>query len=140
MNRWGMIVLLALGGCATSSGEQRQQPPAESQNQGSEPDPTAVDPERHDAVERTFARKTTELQDCWAREYDKNHDRKLEGDLTIQMTVTPEGQAHEVKVIKSTMNNASVEGCVTQAIGGWSFPEGKSSIPYLRTVHLGAQF
>jgi hypothetical protein len=137
---WGIGFVLVLGACASQSTEQRAQPVANEQASPSQPDPNAVDPEHHDAVERTFARKTTELNDCWTREYEKNHDRKLEGDLTVQMTVTPEGKATDVKVIKSTMNNPSVESCVAQTVGGWSFPEGHASMPYLRTVHLGAQF
>lgn len=138
---WGIGFVLVLGACATQSTEQRTQPMnAETQSQPSSADPNAVDPDWQSAVERTFARKTGELQDCWTREYEKNHDRKLEGDLTIQMNVTPDGKTSDIKIVKTTLNNANVQGCVTQAISGWSFPEGAGTVAYLRTVHLGAQF
>jgi hypothetical protein len=138
-NLCGLVCVLALGGCASQSQEQRTQPAGDSQ-QASSVDPNAVDPERNDAVERTFARKTTELQDCWTREYEKSHDRKLEGDLTIQMSVQPNGKATDVKVVKTTLNNADIINCVQHMIGGWDFPEGNGTVAYLRTVHLGAQF
>ncbi len=139
-NVWWIVGALALVGCATSSSEQRGAQAAGAEGQQSATDPGAIDPERQNAIERTFARKAGDLQACWTKEYDKTHDRKLEGDLTIQMTVGPTGKASDVKIIKSTMNSASVEGCVMQMIPTWEFPEGPNPVPYLRTVHLGAQF
>jgi outer membrane biosynthesis protein TonB len=137
-NVMGVVCALSLCGCATSSGEQKMEPSGPTQ--AATPEGTAVNPERQDAIERTFARKTGELQDCWSKEYEKLHDKKVEGDLTIQMDVQPNGSPANVKILKSTINNHDIEGCVTQAIGQWSFPDGDATIPYLRTVHLGAQF
>jgi hypothetical protein len=134
-----IVCVLALGGCASQSQEQRA-PVGGSQQEGSAVDPNAVDPERSDAVERTFARKTIELQDCWTKEYEKSHDRKLEGDLTVQMNVQPNGKATDVKIVKTTINNADIQSCVQSMIVGWDFPEGTGTVAYLRTVHLGAQF
>jgi hypothetical protein len=139
-NVCGLVCVMALGGCASQSQGQRAQPTTANDSQQSSTDPNAVDPERNDAVERTFARKTTELQDCWTREYEKNHDRKLEGDLTIQMNVLPDGRASDVKIVKTTLNNADIINCVQRAVGTWAFPEGTGTVAYLRTVHLGAQF
>jgi hypothetical protein len=132
-----IVCVMALGGCASQS-QQRAQPAGESQAQSGQGN--LVDPERSDAVERTFARKTSELQDCWTREYEKSHDRKLEGDLTIQLSVQPNGKATDIKVVKTTLNNADIISCVQQMIGAWDFPEGQGTVAYLRTVHLGAQF
>ncbi len=141
---WGMVCALALVGCATQSGSQQQSTTtAEGESQSTAAatgDATAISPERQDAIERVFARKTAELQDCWSKEYEKTHDRKLEGDLSIQMMVTPQGQPTDVKILKSTMNNADVESCVTQQIATWNFPEGNATVPYTRMIHLGAQF
>ena len=144
-NVLGMIGALALAsaaGCAGQSNEQTQQSttPAQQTQQTSAVDPAAISPERQDAIERLFQRKVGELQDCWTQEYQKTHDRKLEGDLTLQLMVAANGQPSDVKVLKSTMNNADVERCVAQQVAGWSFPEGNTTIPYTRTVHLGAQF
>jgi hypothetical protein len=139
-NVCGIVCVLVVGGCASQQSEQRAQPATGGDSQVSSTDPNAVDPERHDAVERTFARKTTELQDCWTREYEKNHDRKLEGDLTIQLNVRPDGKAGDVKVVHTTLNNADIINCVQHMVGGWDFPEGTGTVAYTRTVHLGAQF
>ena len=111
-----------------------------SESQGSAVDPAALTPERQDAIERTFQRKTASLQDCWSKEYEKTKDRKFEDDITLQFTIEPSGAAKDVKVLKSSAHNNDVESCVTQEIANWSFPEGNATVPYMRTVHLGAQF
>jgi len=99
-----------------------------------------VNAERHDAIERMFARKAGELQSCWTDEYEKTHNRKLEGDVTLQLHVNPQGQANDIKILSTTIKNPTVEQCVVTAVSGWSFPEGQATVPYMRTVHLGAQF
>ncbi len=141
-NVWGVVCALALVGCASQSGEQRQTTTTAGgeEQQGSAVDPSAINPERQDAIERTFQRKTAELQDCWSKEYEKTKDRKLELDITVGMNIAPNGSTSNVRVLKSAPNNPDIESCVTQQISGWSFPEGQATVPYMRTVHLGAQF
>ena len=80
----GVVVVMAMcGACAEQSGSTQQQSTmaGSSEAQGSAVDPNALTPERQDAIERTFERKTAGLQDCWAKEYEKTHDRKLEDAL-----------------------------------------------------------
>jgi hypothetical protein len=146
-NAQGVVVVMALGtllgaACAEQSGSQTRASttPAESQSQGSAVDANALTPERQDAIERTFQRKTAGLQDCWSKEYEKTHDRKFEGDLTIGFDIQPSGTPSNVRILKSSLNNHEVESCVTQEVAGWSFPDGNATVPYMRTVHLGAQF
>jgi hypothetical protein len=137
----GVAGLFAFVGCASQSGEQR--PAARSEASTSEaaaPQPDSISPDRQDAIERVFARKAGELQQCWSAEYEKNHNRKLEGDVTIGMDIAPTGTPGNIRLLKSTIGNTNIEGCVTQQIATWSFPEGPSSVPYMRTVHLGAQY
>ena len=144
----GVVVVVAgawlLGACASQSGSTQQMSTVPESSGGGEPtsatDPNATEPERQDAIERAFQRKTVELQDCWSNEYEKTHDRKLEGDLTIGMDIKPSGDTANVRILKSTLNNHDIESCVAQQLSGWTFPEGKATVPYTRTVHLGAQF
>jgi TonB family protein len=99
-----------------------------------------VTPEQNDAIDALFRRKAQQLQSCWQDEYERNHNRKLEGDITVGLTVTPSGKPTGVRVLKSSMGNADVEQCVVQAVSAWGFPEVSADCPYMRTVHLGAQF
>ena len=139
----GIVIVgaLVLTGCAGSSGEQRQPTTTAAGEGGGTASPEGgVSPERQDAIERVFARKATDLQDCWTKEYERNHNRKVEGDISVSLEIQPSGNAQNVRILKSTINNAGIESCVTASIGNWSFPEGQTSVPYMRTVHLGAQF
>lgn len=141
---WGIVAAVMLAGaCANQSGSTQQSsttPAAASEPQGSAVDANALTPERQDAIERTFQRKTAGLQDCWAKEYEKTHDRKLEGDLTLGFEIQPSGTPSNVRILKSSLNNKDIESCVTQEVSSWSFPDGNATVPYMRTVHLGAQF
>jgi TonB family protein len=129
-------------GCAESSGSTRsggttaeEQRTAQNAN-----DAAAHDPERHDATDRMFTRKAIDLQNCWQDEYDRTKNRKWETDMTLQVMVSASGKASDVKVLKTSNPNAQVEQCVQKLVGNWNFPEGTSTMPYVRSVHLGAQF
>ncbi|MGZ3427888.1 MAG: AgmX/PglI C-terminal domain-containing protein [Polyangia bacterium] len=139
---WGVVLVLAWVGCASQSGstQQTSTTPSGSENQGTAVDANALTPERQDAIERTFQRKTASLMDCWQKEYEKTHDRKFETDITLGLDIQPSGAPSNVRVLKSSANNREVESCVTQEISGWTFPDGNATVPYMRTVHLGAQF
>ena len=136
----GVAVVMCFAACA----EQKSEGPS-SRTGAEEPvartsEEMSVSSERHDQIERTFARKAGELQSCWADEYDKSHDRKLEGDVTLGLTVTPSGAPADVKILATTIKSPAIESCIVRAVSGWQFPDGQAKVPYMRTVHLGAQF
>ena len=56
------------------------------------------------------------------------------------MTITPQGKARDVKILKSSLGNPNIEKCAVAAVSTWVFPEVGGNVPYVRTVHLGAQF
>ena len=135
----GVVLVVMAIGCE----QQETRPARTSQNverEGSSVDPNAMSPERADAIERLFARKAGELQACWSDEYERTHNRKLEGDLSLQLMISPSGKPASVKITRTSMNNEAVESCVTKTVKEWHFPEGAAEVPYTRTVHLGAQF
>ncbi len=142
MRMLGIVMVgLAVIGCGETAPAPRQRSttPVVSQDNSSG-DEAAHDPERQNATERVFARKAIELQECWSDEYNKSKNRKWETNLNIQVMVAPSGKASAVKVLQASSPNENVERCVEKTIAGWSFPEGRNTLPYSRTVHLGAQF
>jgi hypothetical protein len=134
----GIGLGLWLVGCATSQPAQRGAATA-----GGEEGSTgegAVTAEQNDAIEALFKRKAPQLQSCWQELYQKTHDRKLEVDLLVALTVQPSGKPGDVKVLKSSTPAPDIEGCVIKEVGSWGFPEVSTPTPYRRTVHLGAEF
>jgi TonB family protein len=134
-----VLALVMVAGCASEQSERKQQTTTANQTEG-ETTGAGVTPEQNDAIDALFRRKATELQSCWQDEYERNHDRKMEGNITVGLTVTPSGRPQNVRVLQSSMNNHDVEGCVVKAVASWGFPETSADCPYVRTVHLGAQF
>jgi TonB family protein len=124
-------------GCAETTAEQPQETTTAAKQVAAG---GGITPEQNDAIDELFRRKAPHLQTCWADEYEKTQNRKLEGDLTVQLMVTPSGKPEGVKILKSSMGNQDIENCVVQAVAAWRFPEVGVTTPYVRTVHLGAQF
>ncbi|HZS41064.1 MAG TPA: TonB family protein [Polyangia bacterium] len=136
----GVLVMLSWVGCAEENASRPAPRNAVNEEAPQTNQEMTVSAERSDAIERLFARKAQELQSCWQDEYDKNHDRKLEGDVTVQLHISPAGKPGDVKILQSSIKNNGIETCVVQTVSGWSFPDGQTTVPYMRTVHLGAQF
>jgi TonB family protein len=133
-----VTALLAAAGCAEQKAEGTH--PVAADEAATTVQEATVSEERRDAIERLFARKAAELQSCWSDEYERNHNRKLEGDVTVGLQITPSGQPQDVKILHTSLNNRDIETCVVHAVSSWNFPDGQASVPYMRTVHLGAQF
>ena len=132
-----VIMLGALASCATTS---KEGPTPRTVEEPLPPQGPMVTAEQNDAIDALFRRKAPELQSCWQDEYQRTKNRKLEGDISVQMLISPQGHAGDVKVASSTIGVPAVDECVVKAIDGWSFPEGPAPAPYRRTVHLGAEF
>ena len=135
-----LLAMVLVAGCASEQPEQKQRTTTAAAQPEGETTGAGVTPEQNDAIDALFKRKAQELQSCWQDEYEKNHDRKLEGNITVGLTVTPSGRPQNVRILQSSMNNKDVEGCIVKAVAAWGFPETSADCPYVRTVHLGAQF
>jgi TonB family protein len=134
--RWILMVLVV--GCAGENAEKQQATTVE--GQGAAIEGAAVTPEQNDAIDALFRRKAQELQSCWQDEYERSHNRKLEGDVTVGLTVKPSGKPAGVRILKSTIGSPDVDQCVVKSVAAWNFPEVNADCPYMRTVHLAAQF
>jgi outer membrane biosynthesis protein TonB len=136
-----VLALVLVAGCASDQPAQKQkstaQPEGETAGGG-------VTPEQNDAIDALFRRKAPQLMTCWQEAYDKAEDhkaaRKVEGDVTIGLNVAPSGKPSNVRVLKSSLGSPDIENCIVKEVAGWGFPEVSVEVPYMRTVHLGAQF
>jgi TonB family protein len=135
-SHWLWVVALVAVGCADKAETRRDPERPTTQNDNG---PT-VTSEQNDAIDSLFRRKAPQLQTCWQQEYERTQNRKLEGDIALQMMITKSGKPTAIKIIKSTVGVPAVDQCVISEITGWVFPEGPGDAPYRRTVHLGAAF
>jgi hypothetical protein len=72
-------------------------------------------------IERVVRANQAALRYCYETELQRQ--RSLKGKLTIQWRVDRAGLVPYARVTSSTLNNASVEGCVVRQIKKWRFPK-----------------
>ena len=134
---WLIGVLLV--GCAAEQQSTRGEAGGAQGGTAGSTAPT-VTAEQNDGIDALFRRKAPALQRCWQEEYARTQNRKLEGDITLQMLISRGGKAGQIKVASSTIGVEAVDKCVVDEVATWSFPEGAADAPYRRTVHLGPAF
>jgi hypothetical protein len=49
-------------------------------------------------------------------------DETLQGKLTVQLRISPEGQACRVKVAQDSMNNATINACIVRNFSAGTYP------------------
>lgn len=131
------LIGFLLAGCAGEQQERRKEDRTTPVASSSAPTVTA---EQNDGIDALFRRKAPALQRCWQEEYQRSQNRKLEGDITLQMLISRAGKAGQIKVASSTIGVEAVDRCVVDEVATWVFPEGPADAPYRRTVHLGPAF
>ena len=72
-------------------------------------------------VRRTIRRHINEVKYCYEQELTRNRD--LSGRILVQFTISSTGQVISSVIQNSTMGNARVETCTTQAVRRWEFPK-----------------
>ena len=76
-------------------------------------------------IRKVVAQHRREIRRCY--EWALERDPSLAGRVEVQFTVSPGGRVVAVLVQKTTLDDASTEGCITRMIRRWSFPKPKGS-------------
>ena len=72
-------------------------------------------------IRRIVRRHLNEVKYCYQKELQTNHD--LYGRIVISFTIAGNGQVVVSRVQHSTLNNSTVEQCITKAVRRWLFPK-----------------
>lgn len=87
--------------------------------------------ERAAEVRKVCTRKaqtSPDISRCWMQESERNGGKKFEAEIRIMMLVGPDGQAQEANVLNGG-ERKDLEGCVLEAVKGWSYPTGQTVTP-----------
>lgn len=77
-----------------------------------------------EAIRRVIRAKLHEVKSCYERALNTlEKGRKLEGKIVLGWEIIEKGQARNVKVKSSSLNNPQVENCVRDRLASWVFPE-----------------
>jgi len=89
-------------------------------------DPAAPNPAlggslSRDVIQRVIRSHMSQVRFCYERELSR--DPQLEGRVTVNFTINATGRVSEARVRNSTLNNSTVERCITEAARRWAFPQ-----------------
>ncbi len=74
-----------------------------------------------EAIRRVINRHRNEVKFCYEQGLQSRPD--LEGRVTMRFMIAPSGAVQVAGVRESSLQNQSVESCVTTAVRRWSFPQ-----------------
>lgn len=90
-----------------------------------------------DIIRRTIRRHIREIKHCYQKELV--NDSKLGGRVVVYFMITGNGVVGTSSIKTSTLNNSTVEMCITKAVRRWSFPKpqggGVVSVSYPFVFH-----
>ncbi|NVB78985.1 MAG: AgmX/PglI C-terminal domain-containing protein [Kofleriaceae bacterium] len=83
-----------------------------------------VGPEKMDEINRALQRKQMIVSRCLASAVESGDEPKnSHGKVTLEISISPSGQASKVNVIKSSFKAQSVSDCVVKKVEEIAFPE-----------------
>lgn len=82
-----------------------------------------LDPE---VIRATIAKYLSEVRACYETGLRTNPG--LAGRVTTAFVINGKGKIDTVNVVKSSLGHSGVEGCISQAMRGWVFPEPRGGV------------
>jgi TonB family protein len=78
-----------------------------------------------DDIHRVIREHRSEVTFCYEKELQKDTD--LAGRVKVRFNITKTGDISTAQVTESSLDNETVEDCVTDSIRGWKFPKPKGN-------------
>jgi hypothetical protein len=83
-----------------------------------------IPPEKMDEVNNALKRKQMIISRCLADAVEtKEVPKATHGKITLELTISPDGHATNVKVVKSSIDSQVVQGCVKRHVEEIGFPQ-----------------
>jgi TonB family protein len=83
-----------------------------------------VPPEKMDEINRSLERKRQIMAHCLATAVDnKELPRNARGKVTVEIVISPNGRAEDIKVVRASLESATLNECVINHVKEIQFPE-----------------
>lgn len=83
-----------------------------------------VPPEKMDEINRSLERKRQIMAHCLATAVDnKELPRNARGKVTVEIVISPNGRAEDVKVVRASLESKTLNDCVISHVKEIQFPE-----------------
>jgi hypothetical protein len=98
-----------------------------------------VSPEKMDEINRLLDRKSNIISKCLSKAVDnKELPKNSHGKITLDIIISPAGKADQVKVIKASLDSASLHECVITHVKDIQFPTIPKPLPTSHTYAFEA--
>ena len=125
----GVMILLAAAACGgKNKNDAEEGGGATIDTQATSGDPTdrsgnMVPPEKMEEVQSALLRKNAIVSRCLSQAVDAGTAPKgTHGKITLEIKISPSGQATHVEVVKSSIESTEVQGCVKRKVEEIGFP------------------
>jgi hypothetical protein len=119
-------VLAAVGGvalgCATGGGGDGRVH-VTPRSPDAEPERGGIPPDKQSEIQLVLQQRDQSTRRCYNEVLNEKHDRAFKGNVSLLITIQPNGAASEVQVVNSTLNNKEVHDCLIEKIKNFEFPQ-----------------
>jgi hypothetical protein len=114
-------VLLALGACARSGGADNQPVPANIRPDELPPS-GGIPPDKEAEIMLVLQQREVSTRKCYQDVLNEKQDRNCQGNVKVVIALGTTGEAQNVRVAGTTLNNKEVEDCLVGTIRRFEFP------------------
>jgi TonB family protein len=121
-----LVAAALLAGCGSKHADTT---PAAADGAAGEPSARAsggemVPPEKMDEINRSLERKRQIMAHCLATAVDnKELPRNARGKVTVEIVISPNGRAEDVKVVRASLESKTLNECVISHVKEIQFPD-----------------
>jgi hypothetical protein len=124
----GLTIVLVAAACGGNNKNNAEEGGPTIDTQATTGDPTdrsgsMVPPEKMEEVQNALLRKNAIVSRCLAQAVDAGEAPKgTHGKITLEIKISPGGQATSVEVVKTSIESKEVQGCVKKHVEEVAFP------------------
>jgi hypothetical protein len=124
----GLTIVLVAAACGGKNKNNAEEGGPTIDTQATTGDPTdrsgsMVPPEKMEEVQNALLRKNAIVSRCLAQAVDAGEAPKgTHGKITLEIKISPAGQATSVEVVKTSIESKEVQGCVKKHVEEVAFP------------------
>ena len=120
-------------GCATSGGAGGEERVTVVREPEKAAETGGIPPDKEAEIQLLLQQRNPSTLKCYSDVLSEKHDRAFKGSVAVLLTLEPSGQASDVKIVNSTLNNKEVHDCLIERIKQFEFPpmEHKGSMQYV---------
>jgi hypothetical protein len=120
----GSLFVLLLAACGSSGSSGPTEPRytiIHDKDQAAETG--GIPPDKEAEIQLVLQNREPTVRKCYQDVLNEKHDRSFQGSVRLLISLTPSGSVSDVKIVSSTLKSPEVEGCLTERVKEFEFPQ-----------------